>query len=116
MQDLRGLCFDLFVAGQVFGFLSEITSIISQETTSITLTFSVLYMLLDQRVQCRMQAELDKFLADRQLEEANGQAEPELIRWADRTRLPYTTAVINASLLWLRKSNSFLTVRRYSEP
>uniref|UniRef100_A0A914I341 Cytochrome P450 n=1 Tax=Globodera rostochiensis TaxID=31243 RepID=A0A914I341_GLORO len=46
MENVRKVCFDLFFAGQ--------------ETTSTTLNFLVLYLLLDQRVQSKMLAELDR--------------------------------------------------------
>ena len=76
MDNLKILCVDLFMAGL--------------ETTSTTLHFLVLYLMLDQRVQSKMQAELDELQ-----KEKNGFEE--WIRLADRPKLPYLSAVINAS-------------------
>lgn len=74
MDNLRFLCFDLFLAGQ--------------ETTATTLSFLVLYLLLDQRVQEKMQAELDILDTGR-----NGFSQG--VTLADRGKLPYVNAVIN---------------------
>jgi cytochrome P450 len=63
-----------------------------QETTSITLAFLVLFLLLDQRVQAKMQAELDALEAE-ECKGQNGCAE--WVGLADRAKLPYVNAVIN---------------------
>ena len=69
MSSLRCICFELFGAGQ--------------ETTSNTLLFLILYLILDRQVQRKMQAELDQLGKER-------------IEWADHKKLPYTSAVIQA--------------------
>ncbi|KAH7709103.1 CRE-CYP-33E1 protein [Aphelenchoides avenae] len=69
-DSLRSLCIDLWTGGL--------------ETTSNSLAFMVLYLLLDQESQCRMHAELDAVVgSERQ------------ITLADRSRLPYVQAVVN---------------------
>ncbi|KAI1712178.1 cytochrome p450 domain-containing protein [Ditylenchus destructor] len=70
INHLRGLCFDLFTAGQ--------------ETTSLTLSFLVLYMVINQDAQKKLQAELDAVI---------GSPRPILV--ADKSNLPYTNAVVN---------------------
>jgi cytochrome P450 len=72
MQNLRLSCSDLYFA--------------AQQTTISTLTFLMLYVLLDQRVQAKMQNELDK------LDPAKR------IAMSDRTKLPYIQAVIMVKL------------------
>ncbi|KAH7717551.1 Protein CYP-33C1 [Aphelenchoides avenae] len=67
-DSLRSLCIDLWTGGL--------------ETTSNSLAFMVLYLMLDQESQCRMHAELDAVVgSERQ------------ITLADRSRLPYVQAV-----------------------
>ncbi|KAL7075719.1 hypothetical protein ACQ4LE_004922 [Meloidogyne hapla] len=79
IENLRSLCYDLFLAGQ--------------ETICITLNFLLLYLLLDQRVQSKLQKELDEFKEKRKF--ANfGERH---FRMVDRSELPYTNAVINES-------------------
>uniref|UniRef100_A0A915EP10 Cytochrome P450 n=1 Tax=Ditylenchus dipsaci TaxID=166011 RepID=A0A915EP10_9BILA len=73
---LRGMCGDLFFAGQ--------------ETTSNTLKFIFLYMIVFPEVQTKMQEELDKEIGDN--EEGTKR-----VTLADRAKLPYTNAVINES-------------------
>ncbi|KAH7723232.1 Protein CYP-33C9 [Aphelenchoides avenae] len=53
-------------------------------TTSTTLAFAVLYLLLDLDVQCKMQSELDKIAG-----------EERMVTTGDRSSLPYTCAVVN---------------------
>jgi hypothetical protein len=65
------LCFDLFLAGQ--------------ETTSTTLSFLVLYLMLDQRVQAKLHADLDQIDSD------------DGIGLGAKPLLHYTNAVINVS-------------------
>jgi len=77
MENLRSLCYDLFLAGQ--------------ETICITLYLLVLYLLLDQRAQAKMQGELDRFMEERDCD-----ATEPILR--DRSKLPYVNAVINVSL------------------
>ncbi|KAI1702541.1 cytochrome p450 domain-containing protein [Ditylenchus destructor] len=72
MEPLRHMCFDLFAAGE--------------DTTSFTLEFLVLYMILHQDVQKKMQDELDH---------AFGDTYDGPITSAQRLKLPYTNAVIN---------------------
>uniref|UniRef100_A0A183CJT9 Cytochrome P450 n=1 Tax=Globodera pallida TaxID=36090 RepID=A0A183CJT9_GLOPA len=76
IDNLRNVCFDLFFAGQ--------------ETTSSTLNFFVLYLLLDQRVQTKMQAELDKLYTEKERNGVGG-----MVTMADRAKLPYLNAVVN---------------------
>uniref|UniRef100_A0A915ELC2 Cytochrome P450 n=1 Tax=Ditylenchus dipsaci TaxID=166011 RepID=A0A915ELC2_9BILA len=70
---LKGLCMDLFFAGQ--------------ETTSYTLQFIFLYMIVFPEVRTKMQEELDKEIGDN--EEGTKR-----VTLADRAKLPYTNAVI----------------------
>ncbi|KAI1706662.1 cytochrome p450 domain-containing protein [Ditylenchus destructor] len=63
-------CLDLWIAGQ--------------ETTSTTLSFAILYLLLDVDVQSKMQQELDSVVAA-----------DEKVIITHKSRLPYTNAVIN---------------------
>ena len=81
MDNLRILCADLFMAGQ--------------ETTSTTLSFLVLYLMLDQRVQAKMQLELDGLDTQKG---RNGFGE--WVTQADRPKLPYLCAIIN--VIWLK--------------
>ncbi|KAI1700079.1 cytochrome p450 domain-containing protein [Ditylenchus destructor] len=67
---LLHFCLDLWNAGQ--------------ETTSTTLSFAILYLLLDVDVQSKMQKELDSVVAA-----------DEKVIIAHKSRLPYTNAVIN---------------------
>uniref|UniRef100_A0A915DE60 Cytochrome P450 n=1 Tax=Ditylenchus dipsaci TaxID=166011 RepID=A0A915DE60_9BILA len=53
MKALKGLCVDLFIAGQ--------------DTTSNTLRFLVLYMMLFPETQAKMQQELDEVLGDKKM-------------------------------------------------
>ncbi|KAI1695878.1 cytochrome p450 domain-containing protein [Ditylenchus destructor] len=69
---LLHFCSDLWTAGQ--------------ETTSTTLSFGILYLLLDVDVQSKMQHELDTVVAA-----------DEKVIIAHKSRLPYTNAVINIS-------------------
>ncbi|KAI1707807.1 cytochrome p450 domain-containing protein [Ditylenchus destructor] len=55
-----------------------------QETTSTTISFGILYLLLDVDVQSKMQQELDSVVAP-----------DEKVINAHKSRLPYTNAVIN---------------------
>uniref|UniRef100_A0A915MVY3 Cytochrome P450 n=1 Tax=Meloidogyne javanica TaxID=6303 RepID=A0A915MVY3_MELJA len=71
MDNFRALCYDLLLAGQ--------------ETTGNTLSFLVLYLLLDQRVQSKLQAELDNLVEGCE----------ELIGLSQRPQANYTNAVIN---------------------
>lgn len=57
-----------------------------QETSANTLGFGVLYLLLDQEVQRKLQAEIDAVVP-----------RGELVTLAHRSKLPYTLAVINVS-------------------
>ncbi|KAL3067821.1 hypothetical protein niasHS_016787 [Heterodera schachtii] len=67
-----------------------------QETTSTTLNFLVLYLLLDQRVQQKMQKELDGFCIEKEeRNETEGKGAKMMIKTADRPKLPYVNAVIN---------------------
>uniref|UniRef100_A0A915DYR5 Cytochrome P450 n=1 Tax=Ditylenchus dipsaci TaxID=166011 RepID=A0A915DYR5_9BILA len=70
---LRGLCPDLFVAGQ--------------ETTSNTIRFLILYMMVYPDIQAKMQEELDRVIGDNE--------GTKRISLADKAKLPYTNAVIN---------------------
>ncbi|KAI1705406.1 cytochrome p450 domain-containing protein [Ditylenchus destructor] len=74
IDSLRGLCQDLFIAGQ--------------ETSANTLKFLILYMIRFPEVQSKMQEELDNVAAD----DEDGNRHIGLI---DRAKLPYTNAVIN---------------------
>uniref|UniRef100_A0A914L629 Unspecific monooxygenase n=1 Tax=Meloidogyne incognita TaxID=6306 RepID=A0A914L629_MELIC len=78
LENLRSLCYDLFLAGQ--------------ETICITLNFLLLYLLLDQRVQFKLQKELDEFKERRKYLEGERH-----FKMVDRSELPYTNAVINES-------------------
>ncbi|XP_008060183.1 cytochrome P450 2D17-like isoform X1 [Carlito syrichta] len=69
-ENLRLVVFDLFAAGMV--------------TTSITLSWALLLMILHPDVQRRVQQEIDKVV---------GQARPP--EMADQARMPFTTAVIH---------------------
>lgn len=76
LKTITPFCFDLFLAGQ--------------ETTSTTLSYLILYLLLDQRVQLKMHEELDH------LEEEKGRnGFDNSVSQADRGKLPYLNAVIN---------------------
>ncbi|KAI1705901.1 cytochrome p450 domain-containing protein [Ditylenchus destructor] len=55
-----------------------------QETTSTTLSFGILYLLLDVDAQSKMQLELDSVVAP-----------DEKVSIAHKSRLPYTNAVVN---------------------
>uniref|UniRef100_A0A915CNF3 Cytochrome P450 n=1 Tax=Ditylenchus dipsaci TaxID=166011 RepID=A0A915CNF3_9BILA len=74
IKSLRGLCVDLFIAGQ--------------ETSSNTLNFLVLYMMVFPEVQTKLQEELDRVIGDNE----DGSKR---ICLADKSKLPYTNAVIN---------------------
>uniref|UniRef100_A0A915EG32 Tryptophan synthase beta chain-like PALP domain-containing protein n=1 Tax=Ditylenchus dipsaci TaxID=166011 RepID=A0A915EG32_9BILA len=74
IQSLRGISFELFFAGQ--------------ETTSTTLKFLVLYMIVYPEVQVKMQLELDRVMGD-------NEGGTRRVTLAHRTKLPYTNAVIN---------------------
>ncbi|KAI3419411.1 hypothetical protein GPALN_006655 [Globodera pallida] len=76
MENVRKVCFDLFFAGQ--------------ETTSTTLNFLVLYLLLDQRVQSKMQGELDRLDTEKERAGVVG-----MVTMADRPKLAYVNAVVN---------------------
>ena len=82
-----------------------------------TLSFLVLYLLLDQRVQQKVHSELDNYIANRKLDmeqscsyneqndgadECSTDVEETLcsIRTADRMYLPYTNAVINVCVIF----------------
>ncbi|KAH7709572.1 Protein CYP-33C9 [Aphelenchoides avenae] len=69
-DQLRHFCQDLWGAGQ--------------ETTSTTMQFAILYLLLDVDAQSRMQAELDRVVAS-----------DEHVKLAHKSQLPYTHAVVN---------------------
>lgn len=58
-----------------------------QETTSTTLAFGFLYLLLDYDAQKRLQEELDSIVPHH-----------EDVTLAHRSRLPYTNAVVNVRL------------------
>ena len=75
MDNFRALCYDLLLAGQ--------------ETTGNTLSFLVLYLLLDQRVQSKLQAELDNLV----------EGNEELIGLSQRPQANYTNAVINVKII-----------------
>ncbi|CAK5090474.1 unnamed protein product [Meloidogyne enterolobii] len=75
-KTITPFCFDLFLAGQ--------------DTTSTTLNFLILYLILDQRVQSKMHKELDR------LEEEKGRnGFDNSDTQADRGKLPFLNAVIN---------------------
>ncbi|KAF7627337.1 hypothetical protein Mgra_00009378 [Meloidogyne graminicola] len=76
LKSITPFCFDLFLAGQ--------------ETTSTTLSYLILYLLLDQRVQTKMHKELDNLE-----EEKKNNNLDNVITQADRGKLPYLNAVIN---------------------
>jgi len=69
IENLKNVLFDLFLAGS--------------ETTSTTLTWSMLYMIKYPEIQAQVQAELDKVV---------GQNRHPSIK--DRTSLPFTEAVL----------------------
>ncbi|NXL63429.1 CP2DH protein, partial [Chordeiles acutipennis] len=69
-NNLRMVTADLFTAGS--------------ETTSTTLRWAILYMLLHPEIQSKVQAEIDKVI---------GRERPATM--ADQVRLPYTNAVIH---------------------
>ncbi|KAI1710509.1 cytochrome p450 domain-containing protein [Ditylenchus destructor] len=72
-NQLKGMCFDLWVAGQ--------------ETTSTTLAWGVAHLILNLDVQEKLHEELDRVIGSG--------------RWitvADRPHLPYTCAVVNEIL------------------
>nr|CAD2183376.1 unnamed protein product [Meloidogyne enterolobii] len=76
LKSITPFCFDLFLAGQ--------------ETTSTTLSYLILYLILDQRVQSKMHEELDR------LEEEKGRnGFDNSVTQADRGKLPFLNAVIN---------------------
>ncbi|KAI1710514.1 cytochrome p450 domain-containing protein [Ditylenchus destructor] len=73
MDQLRGMCFDLWVAGQ--------------ETSSTTLAWGVVHLIHNLEVQEKLHEELDRVIGSG--------------RWitvADRPHLPYTCAVVNETL------------------
>lgn len=76
LENLAPFSFDLFIAGQ--------------ETTSKTIGFLILYLLLDQRVQAKMHNELDKLK-----EEKIKNGIDDDFSMSDRVKLPYVNAVIN---------------------
>uniref|UniRef100_A0A915CM23 Cytochrome P450 n=1 Tax=Ditylenchus dipsaci TaxID=166011 RepID=A0A915CM23_9BILA len=73
-ESLRGLCHDLFNAGQ--------------ETTANTLNFVILYMIVYPEKQTKMQEELDRIMGD-------NEGGTRRVSLADKSKLPYTNAVIN---------------------
>uniref|UniRef100_A0A915NWF0 Unspecific monooxygenase n=1 Tax=Meloidogyne floridensis TaxID=298350 RepID=A0A915NWF0_9BILA len=76
LRSITPFCFDLFLAGE--------------ETTSVTLSYLILYLILDQRVQSKMHEELDR------LEEEKGRnGFDNSVTQADRGKLPFLNAVIN---------------------
>ncbi|CAK5090473.1 unnamed protein product [Meloidogyne enterolobii] len=76
LKTIAPFCFDLFLAGQ--------------DTTSTTLNFLILYLILDQRVQSKMHEELDR------LDEEKGRnGFDNSVTQADRGKLPFLNAVIN---------------------
>uniref|UniRef100_A0A914HV64 Cytochrome P450 n=1 Tax=Globodera rostochiensis TaxID=31243 RepID=A0A914HV64_GLORO len=81
LKYLSTLCYDLFLAGQ--------------ETTSNTLNFLILFLMLDQTAQAKLHAELDTVAEGKSGQTAPGGTE---FRMADRLNLPYTHAVVNESL------------------
>nr|CAD2154430.1 unnamed protein product [Meloidogyne enterolobii] len=76
LRSITPFCFDLFLAGE--------------ETTSVTISYLILYLILDQRVQSKMHEELDR------LEEEKGRnGSDNSVTQADRGKLPFLNAVIN---------------------
>ena len=66
---LRSLCYELYGAGQ--------------ETTSNSLNFIILYIMLNKNVQKKLQAELDEIIGSNRI-----------VLMSDQANLPYTQAVI----------------------
>lgn len=81
---MRGICSDLFSAGQV-NWLKYYLNIIFKETINSTLGFIILYLILDQKIQRKLHAELDNLTE---------KCDREIIN-QDRSKLPYTNAIIN---------------------
>ncbi|KAI1720890.1 cytochrome p450 domain-containing protein [Ditylenchus destructor] len=99
INQLKGMCFDLWVAGQ--------------ETTSTTTSWGVAHMIHNPKVQERLHEELDRVIGSSRL-----------ITVADRPNLPYTCAVINetqriANLVpnnVMHKTTRDVTIDRYFFP
>uniref|UniRef100_A0A914CL09 Cytochrome P450 n=1 Tax=Acrobeloides nanus TaxID=290746 RepID=A0A914CL09_9BILA len=70
MEQLLATIFDLWMAGQ--------------ETTSTTLAYSIVFLILNQDAQQKLQAELDKVVGNSRL-----------VTLEDRPKLNYTIAVVN---------------------
>jgi len=85
INNLVNLCFDIWAAGL--------------ETTTSTISFLVLYLLLDQEAQRKLHEELDRFRENELLSGDSGaESDPifdQPITLADRVQLPYLNAVIN---------------------
>nr|CAD2190141.1 unnamed protein product [Meloidogyne enterolobii] len=79
---LTAFVYDMFLAGQ--------------ETTSNTINFLILYLMLDQNSQEKLQNELDKVMEEKKkLAEETGEEFDGKFRQSDRTKLNYTNAVVN---------------------
>lgn len=80
MPQLLNMCFDLWMAGQ--------------ETTSNTLAWGAVYLMLNEDIQEKLHKELDEVIgSDR------------IITMEDKPKLPYTSAVVNVGF-YSQKLNS----------
>ncbi|KAF7634323.1 hypothetical protein Mgra_00006289 [Meloidogyne graminicola] len=79
---LTAFVYDMFLAGQ--------------ETTSNTINFMILYLMLDQNSQNKLQKELDQVMEEkRNLAKETGEEFNEVFYQSDRLKLNYTNAVTN---------------------
>lgn len=80
LEQLNGLCNDLWIAGQ--------------ETTSTTLAWGIAYLIAHPDVQAKVQTEIDR-LIDAGSDNGSKEQQRRLITVSDRAALHYTNATIN---------------------